>query len=97
MARLLVCPPDHYGIEYEINPWMRVSNAADPERSKAQWYDLMRTLEEDVGDELEKMTPIEGLPDLVFTDNAGLIHGCVSPTSPTRKEAKLSGTTLCGR
>ena len=21
-ARILMCPPDHYGIEYEINPWM---------------------------------------------------------------------------
>ena len=74
MARLLVCPPDHYGIDYEINPWMRISNAANPERSKAQWHNLMRTLEEDIGVELERMTPIEGLPDLVFTANAGLTH-----------------------
>ena len=27
MSRLLVCPPDYFGIEYEINPWMRRSNA----------------------------------------------------------------------
>ena len=20
--RILMCPPDYYGIEYEINPWM---------------------------------------------------------------------------
>jgi len=73
MARLLVCPPDYYGIEYEINPWMRISNAADPEKSKAQWHNLMRTFEEDVGVELERMTPIKGLPDLVFTANAGSI------------------------
>lgn len=73
MARLLVCPPDYYGIEYEINPWMRISNAADLERSKAQWLNLMQTLENS-GAELEKMTPISGLPDLVFTANAGLTH-----------------------
>jgi len=22
MRELLLCPPDYYGIEYEINPWM---------------------------------------------------------------------------
>ena len=30
--RILMCPPDYYGIEYEINPWMSRS----PERS-ARW------------------------------------------------------------
>ena len=23
MRKLLLCPPEHYGIEYEINPWSR--------------------------------------------------------------------------
>ena len=73
MAKLLVCPPDYYGIEYEINPWMRVSNAADLERSSSQWHNLMQTLEKS-GAELEKMKPIRGLPDLVFTANAGLTY-----------------------
>ena len=25
--RILMCPPDYYGIEYEINPWMHVDHA----------------------------------------------------------------------
>ena len=29
MSRLLVCPPDYFDIEYEINPWMRRSNTVD--------------------------------------------------------------------
>jgi len=29
MRELLLCPPDYYGIEYEINPWMSVAHAAD--------------------------------------------------------------------
>ena len=74
MARLLVCPPDHFGIQYEINPWMRLSNAVDKETSQAQWQNLTRVLEEDVGVQLERMTPVEGLPDLVFTANAGVLH-----------------------
>ena len=26
--RILMCPPDFYGIEYEINPWMNRSRTA---------------------------------------------------------------------
>ncbi|MCH7615609.1 MAG: amidinotransferase [Nitrospinae bacterium] len=74
MGRILVCPPDYFGIEYEINPWMRVSDATDPDTSKAQWHNLARVLEENVGVKLERMTPIKGLPDLVFTANAGVLH-----------------------
>ena len=35
MSRLLVCPPDYFRIEYEINPWMRRSNAVDSDRRSA--------------------------------------------------------------
>lgn len=85
MARLLVCPPDYFGIQYEINPWMRVSNAVDLERSKVQWQNLIRTLEEDAGAELQKMTPIKDLPDLVFTANAGLVHDGLTVVSQFRQ------------
>ncbi len=74
MARLLVCPPDFFGIEYEINPWMRVSNATDSDKSRTQWHNLTRVLEHDMGVKLERMTPVKGLPDLVFTANAGVLH-----------------------
>jgi len=40
MTRLLVCPPDYFGIEYEINPWMRLSNRVDHERAVQQWHGL---------------------------------------------------------
>ncbi len=35
MRRLLLCPPDYYGIEYEINPWMRQRQNAEPELARA--------------------------------------------------------------
>lgn len=74
MSRLLVCPPDYFGIEYEINPWMRVSNAADHELAQRQWQNLMHELEVMIGVRLERMTPLQGLPDMVFTANAGVVH-----------------------
>jgi N-dimethylarginine dimethylaminohydrolase len=72
--RFLLCPPTHFGVAYEINPWMSTKVNADPARALAQWEDLVDTLRA-AGAEIETQTPIEGLPDLVFTANAGLVDG----------------------
>ncbi len=69
---ILMCPPDYYGIEYEINPWMSRTRGATPERARAQWQRLHDTLVRQ-GVRVELMTPQKGLPDLVFTANAGLV------------------------
>src|SRR5262245_9334773 len=70
--RILMCPPDFYGIEYEINPWMSRSRGSAPERAHAQWRGLRDALVK-LGVQVELMTPERGLPDLVFTANAGLV------------------------
>lgn len=75
MSRLLVCPPDYFSIDYEINPWMRMSNRVDPDRARAQWHDLMNVLESQAGAVLERLAPVPGLPDMVFTANAGVVVG----------------------
>ena len=75
MSRLLVCPPDHFSIDYEINPWMCRANCVNPAAAAQQWHRLMEVLERDVGAVLERMTPVQGLPDLVFTANAGIVVG----------------------
>ena len=74
MPRLLLCPPDHYGIEYEINPWMSRSRKSQPEMARAQWRRLREKLEE-LGCEIELIPPQPKLPDMVFTANAGLVVG----------------------
>jgi len=75
MSRLLVCPPTYFGIEYEINPWMRLQNRVDRVRAVRQWHDLMTVFERQLGIALERMTAVPGLPDLVFTANAGVVVG----------------------
>jgi N-dimethylarginine dimethylaminohydrolase len=75
MSRLLMCPPDYFGIEYEINPWMRLSNQSKRECAQPQWQALTQVLEKEIGAQLEFMEPVPGLPDLVFTANAGVVHG----------------------
>ncbi len=71
-ARILMCPPRHYEIRYEINPWMHIEHDSDPSVAQAQWDALVSTLRE-LGAQIELVDPRAGLPDLVFTANAGLI------------------------
>jgi arginine dihydrolase len=71
---LLLCPPDYYGIEYEINPWMHKERGADRSLTTAQWRELYETLLK-VGADLELVAPRPALPDMVFTANAGLVVG----------------------
>ena len=40
---ILMCPPDFYGIEYEINPWMDMSRQAEHAVAVAQWHALRQT------------------------------------------------------
>src|SRR5437867_319944 len=70
--RILMCPPNYYGIEYEINPWMSRSRGSTPERAHRQWQELYDTLC-GLGVAVELLPPQSGLPDLVFTANAGLV------------------------
>ena len=73
--RFLMCPPDYFDVSYEINPWMRVANGPDPERARAQWSALHAILRDEVGAEASLIAPQPGLPDMVFTANAGLTKG----------------------
>ena len=72
--QILMCPPDFYGIEYEINPWMSRSRQSDRERAETQWEGL-RGLLERCGAEVLLLPPVAGLPDMVFTANAALMYG----------------------
>ncbi len=89
--RILMCPPDYYGIEYEINPWMSRSRGSIPERAQRQWtalYEVLRRL----GVTIELLTPQPGLPDLVFTANAGLVFGKRFYSSRFRYEVRARET-----
>jgi N-dimethylarginine dimethylaminohydrolase len=74
MRKLLLCPPDYYGIEYEINPWMSRARGADTPVVQAQWRRLHEKLKS-LGCEIHLVPPVPKLPDMVFTANAGLTVG----------------------
>ncbi|HJZ89444.1 MAG TPA: arginine deiminase-related protein [Gemmataceae bacterium] len=70
--RILMCPPDHYGIEYEINPWMKRTLASVRDVAWHQWKTLREALL-DLRVQVDELIPRPGLPDLVFIANAGLV------------------------
>jgi arginine dihydrolase len=72
--RFLLCRPVHFTVAYEINPYMHVQVHPDPDVALAEHDNLVTTLQA-AGAELEFMEPVDGLPDLVFTANAGVVDG----------------------
>lgn len=71
--RYLMCPPQYFGVLYEINPWMSTRVVVDPDKARGEWEALVTTLEA-AGATVERIEPVDGLPDLVFTANAGIVH-----------------------
>ncbi len=71
--KLLMSPPTYYGIEYEINPWMNRSRQSEKQTAEPQWRQLRRILEESLAADVRIVQPEPGLPDMVFTANAGFV------------------------
>jgi N-dimethylarginine dimethylaminohydrolase len=72
--RYLMCPPEHFGVLYEINPWMHKEVSVDRERAQAQWENLVANLKA-AGADIEVQPSHPDVPDLVFTANAGIVNG----------------------
>jgi N-dimethylarginine dimethylaminohydrolase len=71
--QLLMCAPTYYGIEYEINPWMSRSQQSNRELAQQQWEALCGLLKEKMNLDVRLVPPQPGLPDMVFTANAGVV------------------------
>jgi N-dimethylarginine dimethylaminohydrolase len=72
LQTILMCPPDHFEIAYVINPWMEGQFAnTDDGLAHRQWKALRDAIEPHA--KILLQPPQRGLPDLVFTANAGLV------------------------
>jgi lysine-ketoglutarate reductase/saccharopine dehydrogenase-like protein (TIGR00300 family) len=72
--RFLMCAPDHYDVDYVINPWMEGNiHKSSRDRAVEQWQKLHLLLKEHAIVDL--VAPQKGVPDMVFTANAGLVLG----------------------
>lgn len=73
----LMCPPTYFTVEYAINPWMQPGIDVDRHRALAQWDALRRTYL-DLGHRVDLLTPMPGLPDMVYAANgATVVDGTV--------------------
>jgi lysine-ketoglutarate reductase/saccharopine dehydrogenase-like protein (TIGR00300 family) len=73
-VRVLMCAPQHYDVDYVINPWMEGNiHRSSRDHAQAQWdklYQVLRTYAT-----VDLIEPHPGWPDMVFTANAGLVLG----------------------
>jgi N-dimethylarginine dimethylaminohydrolase len=68
----LMCPPTFFDVTYSINPWMDVAKPVDTSLAVTQW-ERLRDVYRDLGHQVTEMTPVEGLPDMVFTANGATV------------------------
>jgi N-dimethylarginine dimethylaminohydrolase len=75
----LMCPPDHFTVEYAINPWMDTTVGVDAALALRQWH-LHRNTLAGLGHAVHTLEPAAGLPDMVYAANGafsvdGVVYG----------------------
>ncbi len=72
--KILMCPPDHFTIDYVINPWMAGhKDSLSLEKAQDQWQHLHSVVSRYA--DIVTIDPHPELPDMVFTANAGVVYG----------------------
>ena len=86
----LMCPPEWYGVDYVLNPWMAGNvNRSSRDLAFAQWKSLYNVLHS-VAD-VRLLHPEPGCPDMTFLGHGALIqHGvaALSSFSPRQRRAE---------
>jgi N-dimethylarginine dimethylaminohydrolase len=81
MKTFLMCAPGYFEVSYVINPWMAANiGRVNQALAARQWQNLFDKLAKK--SHIKLIEPVAGLPDMVFTANAGLVN--------TRKEVIVS-------
>lgn len=72
--KILMCPPDHFAVDYVINPWMQDNRGKTlHDLAVRHWTHLRDALAAHA--EIALVVPQPKLPDMVFTANAGFVLG----------------------
>lgn len=69
---VLMCSPKYFAVSYRINPWMHPENPTDTSKALEQWSHLYETYHR-LGVMVHLIDPVEGLPDMVYAANGGLV------------------------
>lgn len=68
----LMCPPEHFAVEYAINPWMDPDRPVDVALAMRQWRGLAEAYTR-LGHTVHTIAPQPGLPDMVFAANGATV------------------------
>ncbi|MEI6728626.1 MAG: arginine deiminase-related protein [bacterium] len=71
LKKVLMCTPNHFQVEYQINPWMK-PGTVDTQKALDQWHNLVAAYKAS-GIEVEILDQKKGLADMVFAADQGLI------------------------
>lgn len=74
--RYVMVEPNHFRVEYRINPFMDLADQPDPALAMAQWRELVTTIE-GLGGTVDALAQRADAPDMVYAMNLGL--GLVRP------------------
>lgn len=70
---VLMCRPLYYSISYTINPWM-VPGSENKSIAQIQWENLIATYK-NLGIKINVIDQKDGLPDMVFSTDQGVVQG----------------------
>ena len=96
MSSILVCPPTHYGVDYEINAWMDVNALVDDKKANLQWLRMCDRLIRS-GAYLSYIEQDSDFPDMVFTANAGFVRDKTVVLSNNRHKERQGESPLFKR
>jgi N-dimethylarginine dimethylaminohydrolase len=88
----LMCPPEWYGVDYVLNPWMAGNvHRSSRDLAFAQWKGMHNVLRS-VAD-VRLLHPEPGCPDMVFLAHGALIHhgvAAISSFNPQQRRAETA-------
>ena len=93
-SKFLMCAVDHFDVGYELNPWVNTRRAVNGQLARAQWQILYKILTDQLGADVDLIEPVNGLPNMVFTGNAGLVSGQVFIPSHFRQRERQPETAF---
>ncbi len=93
----LMCPPTHYTVRYQINPWMHPDQPTDAALAMSQW-ETLRSTYLDLGHTVDLIDPLPDYPDMVYAANgATVVDGVAYAASFTHPERQAEGPAYLAR
>lgn len=94
MKTFLMCEPRYFEVSYVINPWMTENiGQVNQALARKQWQQLYNKLAKNA--RIKLVDPVAGLPDMVFTANAGLVTKKQEVIVSTFRHAERQGESQC--